>query len=719
MTALTPSKRKTISRELNPLPATGTRKPAYKGDEMKLWWDLETYSETPITAGAHRYAEAAEILLFAWAVDEGPVQCWDCTVDKTMPTALNNALICEPEWWGHNSGMFDSTVVRHAMKEFPFDKWRKKHRDTMVQALCHGLPGSLDALCDIFRLGSDVAKSKRGKQLIRMFCMPQTANQKLRRKTRQTHPAEWAEFVEYAKSDITSMRELHKKMPKWNYPNHEFELKLWHMDQQINSAGIYVDLELSEKAIEAVNAAQAQLATRMDAATDGAVGSATQRDKLLQYILSEHGVSLPDMRGDTLERRLADASLPDGVRDLIGIRLMASTSSVSKYKRVVKCVSSDGYLRGVIQFSGAGRTGRDAGRLFQPQNLMRPTLDADEIDTGIEAIKAGCADLVTDNVMELCANAMRGVIISPPDHKIVVADLSNIEGRVLAWLAGEEWKLKAFRDFDVGSSEDLYKIGYSSAFGIPPSEVTKEQRQVGKVIELFLGFEGGVGAFVTGAATYSIDLDDIQAKIPFDVREEAESFYKWAVEQKRPTFGLKADTFIMCDSIKRLYRRANKATASLWPAVRDAAITAVENEGEAIKCGRAMMLRKGNWLRIVLPSGRALSYPAPRVEGGKLSFMGVNQYSRKWSRISTYGGKLVENMTQAVARDVFKSCYPRVTEAGYSIRLPIHDELITYAPNREEFNAEHLASLMAVPPEWAEGLPLAAAGFEAYRYRKG
>ena len=682
---------------------------------MKLWWDLETYSETPINDGAHRYAENAEVLLFAWAVDDGPVRCWDVT-EHAAPRSLIEAIAQCDEAWGHNSGMFDRIVLKHQMPEFLCQE--HKHRDTMVQALCHGLPGSLSALCDIFRLDSDVAKDKRGKQLIRMFCMPQPANQKLRRKTRETHPNEWREFIEYAKSDITSMRILHQKMPKWNYPNHEFELRLWQLDQKINNEGIYVDHDLATKAIEAVDAEQASLAGRTHEATNGVVSSATQRDALLNFILAEHGVSLPDMRADTLERRLADASLPDGVRELIGLRLMASTSSVSKYKRVIRCASGDGYLRGVIQFSGAGRTGRDAGRLFQPQNLMRPTLEAAEIETGIEAIKAGCADLITDNVMELCANAMRGVIIAPLKSKLVVADLSNIEGRVVAWLAGEEWKLQAFRDFDKGIGEDLYKVAYGKAFKVDPKTVTKLQRQIGKVMELFLAYQGGVGAFVTGAATYGIDLDSLDADIPADVWAEAENFYEWTMEMKRPAFGLKPSTFMMCDSLKRLWRRAHPNIEMLWHGIENGTHRALDEAETPIQVNRVSVIRKGNWLRIVLPSGRALSYPAPRVEDGKLSFMGINQYSRKWSRISTYGGKLVENMTQAVARDVFKSCYPRVLEAGYRIVLPIHDELITYAPDGELYNAKHLSQLMATNPRWAQGLPLAAAGFEAYRYRK-
>ena len=683
---------------------------------MRLYWDIETFSEVPINDGSHRYAEKAEVLLFVWAVDEGPVHCWDLTTGATPPVQLLEALRDSDEHWSHNGSMFDRVVMKWALPDVFRLLTETKHRDSMLKALCHGLPGSLGALCEIFRLDTDVAKDKRGKQLIRAFCMPQPANQKLRRKTQETHPQEWIEFQEYAKSDITSMREIIRKTPGWNYPNHPFELQLSQLDQRINSEGIYVDIDLAKTAIEAVDTEQASLAARTHDATDGVVSSATQRDALLKFILAEHGVSLPDMRADTLERRLTDASLPDGVRELIGLRLMASTSSVSKFKRVIRCTSSDGYLRGVIQFSGAGRTGRDAGRLFQPQNLLRPTLEAAEIETGIEAIKAGCADLVTDNVMELCANAMRGVIIAPPGKKIVDVDLSNIEGRLLAWLAGEEWKLQAFRDFDKGEGPDLYLASYARSFGVP---IEQAKRQVGKVLELAMGFGGGVGSFLTFAAVYGLNLEEMTAGLSLadDVVAEAKNFWEWSIETKRSTYGLPQEVFIACDSLKRLWRRAHPKTEAMWKSDENAFRDAVTNEDEEFISGRCRFVRKGNWLRAILPSGRSVSYPAPRVED-KLSYMGLNQYSRKWQRLSTYGGKLTENRTQAVARDVFKSCYPRVIEAGYSIRLPIHDELICYAPDGLLYGPDHLAGLMAQTPSWAPGLPLAAAGFEAYRYRK-
>jgi DNA polymerase len=259
---------------------------------------------------------------------------------------------------------------------------------------------------------------------------------------------------------------------------------------------------------------------------------------------------------------------------------MASTSSVSKYKRVIRSTSSDGYLRGVIQFSGAGRTGRDAGRLFQPQNLMRPTLPTDVIETGIESIKAGCADLVTNNVMELCANAMRGVIIAPPGKKLVVADLSNIEGRVLAWLAGEEWKLQAFRDYDRGEGPDLYVASYARTFRVP---LEQAKRQVGKVLELAMGFGGGVGSFITFAAVYGLDLEKMTAglSLPDDVVGEARNFWEWSVETKRSTYGLSREVFVACDSLKRLWRRAHPKIVALWAVSENAFREAVYDEKAA------------------------------------------------------------------------------------------------------------------------------------------
>ena len=533
------------------------------------------------------------------------------------------------------------------------------------------------------------------------------------------------------------MREVDSRLPSWNYSG--FELDLWHLDQRINDRGFKVDFDLAESVIEAVAKEQAKLANRTLEVTNGEVSRATKRKALLEHILGEYLISLPDLQGSTLERRLADPDIPEGLKELLRIRLQASTTSTSKYKALVNG-ATEGRLRGTLQFDGAGRTGRWSGRTFQPQNLPRYALDTianyfdlnawdiepehieQYLDEGIGLLKSGAADLVFENIMALCSNAIRSCIVAPENRKLVVADLSNIEGRVLAWLADEEWKLNAFNEFDMGTGADLYKLAYAKSFRIEPGAVNKEQRQVGKVQELALGYEGGVGAFLTFSLAYNIDLEDMAQSayesLPSQVYEEAAGFYDWALKQKRSTFGLSREAFIVCDSFKRLWRYAHPNTASLWKELEFACIEAVSNPGTTIYCRKFKVRRDGAWLRIGLPSGRALCYPQPQLENGKLSYMGMNQYTRQWSRIKTYGGKLVENCCQGVARDVMASNMQQIENAGFDITLTVHDEIICEAEDRDLWNEHRLAALMSRQPDWAEGLPLAAAGYEAYRYRK-
>lgn len=683
----------------------------------KLWIDLETFSEVPINNGTHAYAEKVEVMLMAWAIDDGPVSVWDLTAGAVMPPMLYQAL-GDPaiEVWAHNSH-FDRTVMRHDHPELVPDvaQWR----DTMVQALAHGLPGALGALCEVLGVPQDKAKDKEGKALIQLFCKPRPKNSKLRRATSKTHPVEWARFVAYAGLDIEAMREVHKRLPKWNYQG--AELALWHRDQQINDRGVCMDVQLAQAAIEAVDQEQKLLAKRTQVMTDGEVQAATQRDALIKHLIESYGVDLPDMQRSTLERRIADPDLPSAVKELLAIRLQASTTSTSKYKSLMKGVSSDGRLRGTLQFCGASRTGRWAGRLFQPQNLPRPSLEQDQIDEGIEALKAGCADLLFDNIMELTSSALRGCIMAPAGKKLVVSDLSNIEGRMLAWLAGEQWKLDAFREFDEGTGPDLYKLAYARAFNISPDDVDKYQRQIGKVMELGLGFGGGVAAFLTFALVYGLDLDELAnaalPNIPRDVIREAKSWYDESVKRKS-TYGLSERVFIACDSLKRLWRRAHPATCDFWYELERTVRTAIATPGKTLYCGYLKVRRDGAWLRIQLPSGRALCYPSPSIEKGNITYQGVNSYSRKWQRLKTYGGKLVENVTQAAARDVLAGNMPLIEDAGYSIVLTVHDEVICEAADTDDFNEMALSALLSTNPEWAPDIPLNAGGFEALHYRK-
>jgi DNA polymerase len=652
-----------------------------------LFHDTETFSPVQLRGGTHRYAEKAEVIIHAWAFDGGSPRVHDATTGDPLPGELKDALR-DPSVTivGHNYGNFDRTVLR--WNGITIDPARI--HDTMVQALSHGLPGALGTLCDIFRVPIDKAKDKRGKELIRLFCSPRPKGSKLERATRLTHPVEWSIFLnEYAPGDITSMQHLYKAMPKWNYPAREHAL--WCLDQTINDRGLCVDLDLADAAIEAVRIAQGDHKDRVAELTDGDVQSAQQRDALLKHLLEECGVSLPDMQKGTLERRLNDPDLPAPARELIAIRLDASTTSTAKYGALKKATSSDGRLRGTLQFCGAARTGRDAGRVFQPQNLLRPTMDNATIERGIAALKGGYADLVFDSPIKLASNAIRGSIVAAPGHKLVVSDLSNIEGRMLAWLAGEAWKLKAFADFDKGIGHDLYKIAYARSFNIKAEDVTKDQRQLGKVMELALGFQGAVGAFASMAALYGVNLP-------------------------RKTI----------EDVVKAWREANRAIRQFWWDCDEAAREAINQPGAETRAGKLTFYRWREWLRMRLPSGRELCYSAPRIvdhakfEGKtSISYMGLNNYTRKWERIQTYGGKLAENATQAAERDVLLGSMPAIEAAGFPIVLRVHDELLTEPLDTENHTAEKLSALMIAPQPWFdESLPLAAAGFETYRYAK-
>ena len=681
-----------------------------------LFLDFETYSEVPIKHGTHRYAEKVEIMVAAWAEDDGPVQVEDWTIPlmtSTLPARLwhvDRVVI-------HNSH-FDRTVARHCGFGIPAEKIV----DTMILAYAHSLPGSLAKLCEVLNVPLDQAKDRDGKRLINLFCKPRPKNQKLRRATRETHPEDWQKFLDYARLDIEAMRAVYKRIPKWNWTAAEREL--WLLDQKINDRGVAIDMDLVEAAIAAVDKAQEGLAEETQDLTLGVVGAATQRDALLSYIAEVFGVELADLRGATVERLLEDDRLHPELKQLLAVRLQASTTSTAKYKALKNATSSDGRLRGTLQFCGASRTGRWAGRLFQPQNLPRPDMKGEEIDTGIEALKLGAADLVFPNVMHLTSNAIRGCIVAPPGKKLVVADLSNIEGRVLAWLAGEDWKVQAFRDYDNGTGPDLYVASYARTFRIPVEEVTKDQRQVGKVLELAMGYEGGVGAFITFAAAYGIDLDDLARRarpaLGAGLISEAQDMLDWGKKQGRPTHGLSDETWVAIDAIKRGWRYGHPMTAAFWKDLQQSVIRAVEFPGTTLwtACSKVCVRKDGAWLKIILPSGRALSYPAVRVEGGAISYMGIDQFTRKWTRLSTYGGKLAENVTQAVARDVLAEGMTAADAGGYEIVLSVHDELLTEADDTPDANAECLAYLMTRNPSWAEGLPLAAAGFETDRYRK-
>ena len=679
----------------------------------RIYCDLETLSPVPIEYGTHRYAEEAKVLLWGYALEGQPAKVWDLTEGSPRPEEIQIALEDDYTFVWHNGAMFDAIVLQHALDIYlPLDKID----DTMVKAYSHGLPGSLAALCEIFKLPSDKAKDKDGRRLVRKFCIPNADGTVCNAKT---DPEDWERFKEYCRLDVEALQEVDKRLPNWNWQ--ERDRRFFEIDQTINRRGMLIDRELAQDCVALAADMQKKNELRAQALTGGELESARQRDMLLKHILNNYGVDLPDLTKSTIERRLNDPDLPCEVKELLAVRLSSTRSSVLKYKALINSLSEDSRLRGTLQFRGAGRTGRYAGRLFQVQNLPRPSLSQAEIEAGIEAIKGGWVDMVYEDPGELMSSSLRSVIVAPWDKKLVVADLSNIEGRMLAWLAGEEWKLEAFRQFDAGNGPDLYKATYGRTFGVKAEDVTKPQRQIGKVLELAMGYQGGVGAFLTFASVYGVDLNDL-AKHTYEAIDpqylsEAQDAYPW-FKEKGLTHGLAEKTFIACEAIKRAWRAAHPAICRFWSDTESAAIAAI-NDGGAHRAGKVIFDRKGAWLRMRLPSGRFVCYPGARLpedDSCTFKFLGVNQYTRKWGLIKTYGGKCVENATQAAACDILVEAMEPIENAGFEIIASIHDEFITQAP--KDKTVDELEQLMSNPPSWAPDLPLAAAGFESNRYRK-
>ena len=657
-----------------------------------LFLDTETYSETPLAAGVHRYAEDpfAEIMIETYAIDDGPV----VTVDRTAG---------EPSVWTlFDPEDFDAIVMHESM----FDRTMFRvvdgvdipvHivHDTAVQARSHGLPGGLDKLCAIFRVPDALAKHKEGRSLIQRFCKPQPKTFKLHRATRHTHPDEWQRFLSYAGNDILAMRYLKGKLPTWNYPNREHPL--WCLDQAINDRGFCVDTELAQAAIAMIDEIKAQSKEDVSEMTDGRVGSVMQRDALLEELLLEHHVRLPDMTQSTLEKRMEDPDLPEAAKALIGQRLMISATSTAKYQKVMSAVCDDGRLHGTLLFCGAPRTKRDAGRLFQPQNLPRPDMPVEAIERTIQTIKAGLGTTMLDEPMRAAWNALRGLVVADKGKKIVQADFSQIEARVLPWLAQEEWKLQAFRDYDVGIGPDLYRVGAARILNLDIDQVTKPIRQMyGKVPELACGYGGSVGAFRAMASTLGMDIP-------------AEHEIKEIVDA---------------------WRERNQRIASwqdgLWVTLENAARSAVQSPGKVFEAGPYIRFEKWrNWLRMELPSGGYLSYADPHFfdhsHGGpnSLCFWGVNSYTRKWERLYTYGGKLSADATQATARELFAYNWQHVEDQGFPIVLRCHDELLTEPIDDPEFSVDKLVAAFTRRPPWIDDkLPISADGWETQRYGK-
>lgn len=761
-------------------------------DFERLFLDTETFSGVDLKkVGAYAYAEhpTTEIMICTYAIDEGRVQTWDCTESPTMPRELRKALRLvsrkKAKTVMANGLLFDRLVIR---EKWGIDLPVSQIEDTMIMAFRHALPGSLDMQCQVLGVDAEHAKDKAGKALIKRFCKPTPKTYKIRRYTRETHPEEWAKFLRYAALDIIAMREVYWRIPDWGNTPKEDEILL--IDQLINDRGFYVDVDLANAAIKAVQAHKEEL---KEEAWERFGGKLTGNDFLPILRDIAPAFTIHNAQKSTLNDLLEDPDFPDEGKALIEMRLGASSTASTKYNPLVNGLSADGRRRGCLQYGGAKRTLRWAGKGFQPQNLARGEYSDDHegkikrregesdvsfwvrshmLTNGINSLLRGTAHWAYD-ISKLTASTVRGCIIPAKGKKFVVADYSNVEGRGLAWIAGEKTALMVFK-----AGRDIYCETAGKMFGLDPDYIKanrKDLRQIGKACELGLGYGGGVAAFLQFAKNLGLDLytmaDVMKGTFPDHIWAAAKRGYEYArineakrppkpgKKDERPTYILPKNVWLTCDAIKRMWREAHPKTVAFWAELEDAVLCAIRNPGKAYWAGanvrpdgrKALKIVRtkakhdptfdeerddpdaaGWWLKIELPSGRIMSYPGIALsvtteideDTGKkrtstrIKYQGENQTTRQWGFQYTYGGKLTENIVQALCRDILAWSMPGVEAAGYEIVLSVHDELITEVPDTDDYTTEELCALMCDLPVWAKGFPLAAEGDIMYRYRK-
>ncbi|MCM1516201.1 MAG: hypothetical protein NC080_07325 [Paraprevotella sp.] len=699
----------------------------------KIYLDTETRSEVDIGAGVKAYVRGSffQVIMVQYAIDEGAVQIWEPASGEPMPSDLKEAIALPKEermFVIHNS-VFDRNVINHS-GVLGVQICPEEIIDVMVQALAHGFPGGLGALSEIFGLPVDKAKDRRGTQLINMFCKPWPRLDYVGFHNKETRPQEWEEFRVYGERDVAAMREVHRLLPGINYP--KLEHHLWVIDQRINDRGIPVDVELATAAVEESKKERLRLNRRTQILTRGEVDAATKRDALLASIAKLYGIELPNLRSGLIRDLAASDELPRNLRELLSVREQSSMNSAAKYRRILS-QEVDGRMCYTMQMYGASRTGRDAGRGLQPQNLRRAMtwkkVPEDRLEEEMErdftAITGGYISLYYDNVMDVLSDSVRSVIKAKPGHKLVVADYSNIEGRGISYLAGEDWKLDYFRKFDAGEIKfDNYRMAYANTMNVPVETTTKENRQIGKVQELALGYEGGVKALLSMVAINGLDIDVMADAVwnsgDLAGLQDAAKKFDWALKNGHDA-GLSKHAYAACEYLKAKWRQAHPSTVALWAELKESFYSAMTNQGKVFVAadGKLKFKRQGSYLYIRLPSGRCLVYLRPKLDDeGNLSFEGVDGFTRKFKRIKTYSGKLAENVTSAFARDIMFYHLPHVEEAGYRVVMRVHDELVCEVPDTPEYNCKELGRLMTLPLEWHKDMPLAASGFEAHRYRK-
>ena len=638
--------------------------------------DIETYSEADLAkSGVYKYVDKTsgfEVLLFGYSVDGGPVVVIDIASGQQLPeeivVAIKNPDVIKYAF----NAQFERICLGAYLGEYLCpESWRC----TMVASLYLGLPGSLAQVGAV--LGVEKQKLESGKDLIRYFSLPCKATKANGGRTRNLphHDMEkWQQFISYNVRDVETEMEILERVNKFPLP--DFVWEQYAEDQRINDLGIELDMDLVAQAIKFDEESRERYVKRAQALTG--LDNPNSPIQLREWILSK-GVEMETLTKAEVAEVIETS---DGeVKEVLELRQLLSKSSVKKYVAMEACRCSDGRAHGLLQFYGANRTGRWAGRLIQVQNL--PQNHIPDLKVARDLVKSGCfeaVELLYDSIPDTLSQLIRTAFVPKAGCKFIVADFSAIEARVIAWLAGEAWRQEVFKE-----NGDIYCASASQMFGVPVEKHGENAhlRQKGKIAELALGYGGGEGAMKSmGAIQMGIEEDELKPIV---------------------------------DS----WRQANPNIVKLWWDIHKCVIKAVRDKQlQEYKCLR-FTLEKGV-LFIHLPSGRRLAYVKPTIyrneyDRDEISYMGVDA-SKKWGAISSYGPKFVENIIQAMSRDLLAEAMTRLMKAGYNIVMHVHDEAVIEAPL--DASLEEVCRIMSITPDWAEGLILSAAGYECEFYQK-
>lgn len=646
--------------------------------------DIETYSSVDIKkAGLYKYVQSPdfEILLFAYSFSDDPnVTIIDLAKGEQVPAYVIQAL-ADPRVIKH---AYNAAFEWYSLSKFwttPLEQWRC----TQIHGLYCGYPAGLGKVGEALGLPQDKRKMGVGTSLIRTFCVPIKKPVKTngyRARTLPHHePEKWELFKQYCIGDVVAEMEILRRLSVFPVPDQEW--KLWQLDLRINARGIACDLQLVEGALAVNEQITSELMT--EAVQLSGLDNPKSVQQLKKWLSEEIGEEVEDLKKETVSGLIKTVD-DSRAKRVLEIRRELSKTSVKKYQAMKTVACEDGRVRGLLQFYGANRTGRWAGRLVQVHNLPKNKMETLEFarqlvrDRRVDMLK-----LMYGNVPDTLSQLIRTAFVAPDGKQLHVADFSAIEARVLAWLAGEQWRLDVFKGHG-----KIYEASASQMFGIPIEEIDKELRQRGKVSELALGYQGGKGALISMGA---LDMGLAEEELP-------EIVLRW--------------------------RNANRRICDLWFAFEQAAIEVMET-GQPVGVRGILFARESHhennldFFTIQLPNGRKLYYVEPRLaqnDFGKqaLHYMGPDQETGKWALINTYGGKLVENIVQAIARDCLAVTLEKAEQAGYETVLHVHDELGIESDRPEDL--DRVLEIMAQPIDWAPGLPLSAAGFSTNFYMK-